>query len=439
MDEAISGGGFGALAELIDEADASPPIQPDADAVRDSVRDRLVWSMNKNGDRISPRPLAVNVKMILDNDPDFSSLIWLNSWSNTVMLGDSPIADADATMIRQRIYELYGFEPSKALCEEIIQATARQNAENPLINYINRLKWDGKSRIDDYLACGVAAKSGKMVKQFSRKWLIQAVARALRPGCKADCVLVLIGSQGIKKSTSFKALAGDEWFSDTPFDLNSKQAYMVISKAWIYELAEVEVLRRADNTAAKAFLSSPEDTFVPPYGRHPVSIKRHTVFCGTTNRRDFLTDPTGSRRYWPVECHEVSNLSWILENRDQLWAEAAEAFRSRERWWFETKEEIAEVMDAASMYREQDPWEAAVSNWARINGASGFTIDECLRGALSLDYRDMPRFVARASDLLGELGFIKEKQIHDGVTRRVWKRTGDLILMRSKKAAGDED
>mgnify|MGYP003655967219 CR=1 FL=1 len=77
----------------------------------------------------------------------------------------------------------------------------------------------------------------------------------MEPGCKADCVLILVGPQGARKSTTFRILGSPEYFCDTPMDIGSSNAYMQIHRAWIYEVAELDSIRRARNSSTKAFLT----------------------------------------------------------------------------------------------------------------------------------------------------------------------------------------
>jgi predicted P-loop ATPase len=152
-----------------------------------------------------------------------------------------------------------------------------------------------------------------------------------------DNVLILEGPQGRFKSTALSTLAG-EWFSDTPFTIGDKDAYLVIRGNLIYELAELDGFTRAESSRAKAFFSSPYDTFVPKYSTRAVRIARQVVFAGTVNHGTYLRDTTGNRRYWPVRTVRA-DLEGLALVREQLWAEAVHAFRDHVPWWVRPEEQ----------------------------------------------------------------------------------------------------
>ena len=132
---------------------------------------------------------------------------------------------------------------------------------------------------------------------FFRK-LIATVGRVMQPGLKDDSLLVLQGKQGCGKSTLLKALAGDDWFNDDLRSLEDKDEIAKLSRFWIMELAEVDYLfGKKEVELFKRFLSGTEDMFRPPYGRANITTKRSCGLFATTNKTEFLTDPTGDRRY----------------------------------------------------------------------------------------------------------------------------------------------
>src|SRR5439155_1737425 len=156
-----------------------------------------------------------------------------------------------------------------------------------------------------------------------RCFAIQAVARVLDPGCKADCCFVLFGDQGTLKSSALKALAG-EFFSDGDLPDNARDQGQLLRTSWIHELGEIDrYLAARSQATVKATLSRGADGYRPPYGRHPIRVARTYVLTGTTNQRRFLTHPTGNRPYWTVEAPAEIDTAWIVAHRDQLWAEAA--------------------------------------------------------------------------------------------------------------------
>jgi predicted P-loop ATPase len=94
-----------------------------------------------------------------------------------------------------------------------------------------------------------------------------------------------------------------------------------------------------------------------------VTVKRHTVFCGTANPTDILRDPTGNRRYWPVIAKGEVDLKKLAAWRDQLWAEAVVAYDSGEAWWFQDAADVALVVETQGAFMKADGWEVPVLDW----------------------------------------------------------------------------
>src|SRR5262249_27579827 len=144
--------------------------------------------------------------------------------------------------------------------------------------------------------------------------------------------LVLIGDQGIGKSTGLRTLVGDQWFADSMPDLHSKDARLQLHGKVLIEWSELSALGKSTNETVKNFITSPIDTFRLPYDRATSDVPRSCSFAGTTNISDFLTDPTGGRRFWPVRCRVVDR-EWIANNRRLIWRLACEAEAAGEPNW----------------------------------------------------------------------------------------------------------
>jgi predicted P-loop ATPase len=168
-------------------------------------------------------------------------------------------------------------------------------------------------------------------------------------------MLVLDGEQGIGKSTLFKELAGEEYFSDSLqlCDMDSKAAAEKIQGFWICEIAELAGMKKADIEKVKSFLSSSDDKFRPSYGKNVESHPRQGIMVASVNGdRGYLRDITGNRRFWVVKLHQteqVKTFEFSEADRDQIWAEAKHYYHGGEKLYLEGAlvEEAAEVQKDA--------------------------------------------------------------------------------------------
>ncbi|MBL9050151.1 MAG: hypothetical protein JNK19_08580 [Tabrizicola sp.] len=253
-------------------------------------------------------------------------------------------------------------DATRNVVEDALKAVAAQSIISPVRHYLEALTWDGKARISTWLQAYCQAPQSDLVGRFGRAWLIAAVARALRPGCKTDNALVLEGPQGAGKSSALKALAGEEWFFDGLRDLHNKDASAGLRGKWIIELPELSAMRRSVAEVVKAFLSRTEERYRPAYGKFEVVEPRRCVFAGTTNRSDYLADDTGGRRFWPVQVGKV-DLAGLKRDRNQIWAEAVAAYQGGEPWWLDAEGEAAAAEIVAERQAE-DPWSGRVLSLA---------------------------------------------------------------------------
>ena len=105
------------------------------------------------------------------------------------------------------------------------------------------------------------------MRSVGPKFLIGAVARAQKPGCKFDNMLILEGPQGIRKSTCLSVLFGNNYFTDEIADFGSKDAAMQLQGVWCVEIAELSTFGRAAAERAKEFVSRRVDRIRPPYAQ----------------------------------------------------------------------------------------------------------------------------------------------------------------------------
>ena len=242
---------------------------------------------------------------------------------------------------------------------DAIELFTQTHRYDPLIDYFNALTWDGTSRIDFVFQRAFGVDDNEYTRTVSRTFFIAAARRALQPGCEHRYLLVLIGREGIGKST-FCALIcpRPEWLVESlPSELSSKAAIESIIGRWVVESAEMASWRRSDKEAIKSFVSRREDFIRLAYRRNPESFPRRCVIIATTNSEAPLSETDQDTRYLPIICSSQLDRRWLLENRDQLWAEAAHRLATDANWWKWDDDLMAQNRDAV---REEDSWDPRI-------------------------------------------------------------------------------
>ena len=287
-----------------------------------------------------------NCLMVFQHDPLLSGVIAYNLLTDRtdvvkpIGYDRSPSAsmtDTDMKYIRLYLEENYDLTSEKKIIDAADLA-AHQNSYHPIRDFLNSLTWDGTERIRYCLHHFLGAEADEYTFQALRLFLLGAIHRAFRPGCKFEVMLCLVGGQGAGKSTFFRLLAGkDEWFSDDLRKLDDENVYRKLQGHWIIEMSEMIATANAKSIEEiKSFLSRQKEVYKIPYETHPADRLRQCVFGGTSNAMDFLPlDRSGNRRFLPVQvCPEQAEVH-ILEDEaasraylQQVWAEAMTIYRT---------------------------------------------------------------------------------------------------------------
>lgn len=335
--------------------------------------------------------------------------------------------DADITRLRAWFERAYGISFGANDLVAIVAVAAEANAYHPVCDYLEGLHWDGVERLPTLLSSYFGTADTPYTRAIGMRWMISAVARPMSPGCQVDCTLILEGSQGIGKSSGFRALVYDAaLYSETGVSIGDKDSYQSLHGVWIYLLDELDSLRGADLTRTKNFLSSVKDHYRPTYGKGARDFFRQNVFCGTTNDDAYLKDRTGNRRFWPVKVVRPIDRDAIARDRDQLWAEAMTRYQRGEAWHVDSPE-LRRLCEAEQAERVQgDPWEPIVQAWlqdpigalepgsdggavrTRIDTSEGVLTSEVLLHALHKRPGDITKGdEMRVADVLKTLGYTR--------------------------------
>jgi predicted P-loop ATPase len=327
-----------------------------------------------------------------------------------------PLTDEDITEIQCWLQHAGLTRIARDATRDAVLSCAHDHSYHPVRDYLESLQWDGKPRVNVWLTTRLGAELTPYTQEIGKMFLIAMVARIADPGCKADYMPVFEGPQGILKSTACQVLAG-EWFSDSMPDItNGKDASQHLRGKWLIEIAEMHALNRAEASLLKSFLSRATERYRPPYGRVEVIEPRQCTFVGTTNREMYLRDETGGRRFWPVKCGEI-DIDRLIEDRDQLFAEAVNLYQAGVPWWPDRAFEAEHIENEQAARYELDAWCDPVLR--HLQTAARTTINEIAVTALGLDIARLgPAEQKRIAAILRRLGWIPQRNKHE----RWWEK-----------------
>ena len=260
---------------------------------------------------------------------DICKSLW---WSRTA----PAMNDTDFNYLMLYLEKYYGLNNENRI-RKALTVAAHQNQYHPIRDYLNSLQWDGTERIPYVLHHFLGAEVCDYTHEVMQLFLMGAISRVFKPGCKFETMLCLVGGQGAGKSTFFRLLAcKDEWFSDDLKRIDDENVFRKMQGHWIIEMSEMIATANAKSIEdIKSFLSRQKETYKIPYATEPEDRLRQCVFGGTSNALDFLPlDRSGNRRFLPVMVHPEQAEVHILEEEsasrqyiDQLWAEAMTIYR----------------------------------------------------------------------------------------------------------------
>lgn len=322
-----------------------------------------------------PKKTTDNIIIILENDPLLKGKMRFDEFSNRVqVVGCVPWdnrseirawTDNDDAGIRHYLEKAHGITGVNKVFDAC-SLVCHRHTVNVVQDFLSALpEWDGVPRLDGLFVDYLGAEDTEYVRAAARKSFTAAVARAMQPGIKYDTMPILVGPQGIGKSTLLRIMGG-EWFNDSLDSFEGKEAYELIQGSWILELGELTGLSRAEMNVVKQFLSKLADIFREPYGRRTREFPRRCVFFGTTNESEFLRDKTGNRRFWPIDCAvnpPTKNVFTQLAGESpQIWAEALHAWKNGEKLYLDG--EAAEIsLKAQEQHSEHSAKEGIIRDF----------------------------------------------------------------------------
>ena len=315
------------------------------------------------------------------------------------------------------------YKLSKEATYDCIVQVARENEYDPVKEFLEDCERTADPVYIDRIASTYLRPEDSrfpeptIYDQMMKCTLIAAVARVMEPGCKFDNACVLMGPQGARKSSFWKAFGG-KWFSDALKDINGKDSLMILHRSFIMEFAELDYLNtRREAGAIKAFLSQSIDMFRVPYGKVTEEFPRRGIIVGSTNRcENFLLDDTGSRRFWVIEttCSmeypiDVGNLEKEIKG---MWASAVHAYRNNEPWNLSIEAEL-QISEQNERYLMENPWKNIIADHVNSPGNYGqeFTTNRILSDVIEKPLERQTRYdQMQVALILKDLGLVKRRR-----------------------------
>lgn len=357
-----------------------------------------------------------NQMLILNNDSAYANFAFNELAGRVQVTGEVPWdrptdnvfwRDADTAQLKAHL-DVHYVTFSSRNHDVCFTKVADDRRFHPIRDYLDSLPaWDNTPRIESLLVRCFQADDTPYVRAVTRKTFAAAVARIYKPGTKFDSVLVLDGVQGIGKSSFFKELVGDEYYSETLSltDMDDKAGAEKLQGFWVVEIGELAGMKKADIEKVKAFLSTSDDKYRPSYGRTVESHPRQCIIIASVNgERGYLRDITGNRRFWIVKSNQDEQIkSWHFtsQERDQIWAEAKEIYKAGEKLFLE-----GDLMRTA---------EDAQREAMEIDERQGM-VEEYLNTLLPLNWDSMDiyqrrHFISDKSDPTNPKGVVERKEV----------------------------
>ena len=320
---------------------------------------------------------------------------------------------------------MYGYNIGRDSAFNGLLTAARQHTYHPVNSYLERIaKDDSINPINlENVANEFLGTNSKLYDQMLKMTLIAAVARVKNRGCKFDNCCVLVGKQGTGKSTFWRYLASDTFFSDT-WQPKPQDLAMMLQRCWIFEIAELDRISPNSEKAAtlKALLSSPIDTFRRPYGRSIGSYPRPSIMVSSCNRTDFLNDPTGSRRYWVINLEEkLINNKKVLKDRDRIWKAALLAYK--EGMILDLEDKYKKEINIRNLnFEAEHPFYSRIEEWTNKehNKYRFTTVQALVNSGCRNDEHVTDKDVKEAADCLRKLGHDKKQYRFGGGKPYYW-------------------
>jgi len=392
------------------------------EAIRKLIRNDAgrIMTLLPNLQTVLQIPSFVNMFLAYDEFKDmlmFAPLDDPNSWR--------PFRDTDYTGLRIWLEQKGRFMPvSHDIVRDAIHYIAEANKMDTAQVWLKSLEWDGVPRIETFFPTYMKTDDTPYHRSVGSYWWTALAGRVMDPGCQADMIPILVGKQGVGKSTGIAAMVPDpEFFTEIHLEDKDDELSRKMRGLLIGELAEMRGLRTTAVERILAFVTRKHEKWVPKYREFTTTFARRCMLMGTSNDEELLYQEE-NRRWLPMFVHKVDREA-IARDRNQLWAEGRVRWEQNGIHW--AKAEIL-AKDEHVKFKAVDPWFHLVEPWLdKLPPNSRIKAHEVLADAVGLDTRLIKKAdEIRCAAIMRSLGWDKKSCREGDRIIRFWYNTNDL-------------
>ena len=247
------------------------------------------------------------------------------------------------------------FHPFKEYLDNLPSAELKRNinGKGSIDEPPSKFRLSSADKERDYireLAQTIRVKGGEQEQmlwyRYLKKWLVGMVASWISDDVVNNVILVLIGEQGAYKTTWFNYLLPPPlkqyFYTKTNANRMSKDDILTLAQYALVCCEELDTMRPAELNQLKAAVTMPSIDERAAYAHYHEHRKHIASFCGTGNNTQFLSDPTGNRRWLPFEVESIISPREHPFAYEGIYSQALALYKSGFQYWF-TKEEIQEL------------------------------------------------------------------------------------------------
>ncbi len=352
----------------------------------------------------------------------------INDMNDGLEVNGKAMTDTDEAVILSYLHEK-GLSNAEVARRAFV-TSGSLNRYHPIKEYLEEQEWDGADHIAalaSYVTDAhdhITYHDGKQRSVFHavmNRWFTGAVAKIYEPNMAQNVVPILDSKQGSGKSTLIQfSCPLPKLFIEKSIEPGNKDFDAHLVENWIWEIPELGALmRKADREALKGFLTTKQVKYRPPYARKAIQKPATASFIGTVNFEGaLLSDPTGHRRFFPIEVTAIDHAYSTNIDINQVWAQAMAQYKAGQPWRLSPEETAVHAM-ITQAYEVEDILEAILYKWFYINPSDEetftATVDIIDRLRTQTEIREPDKALTmRLSSALTRMGLKREKRMVNG-------------------------